>query len=75
MDCFSNSFTTDTGNTEHNITSLDEIDNKVNVNTCFSLNYSSSSLRNSDIRTISEITITTATTTDIGHTALKEVEN
>ena len=71
MDCFNNSFTIDTGTLAKNITSLDDIDNKGTVSTCWSLKYSIYSLRNSYISTISEITIATATTTATGHTALK----
>ena len=74
MDCFSNPFTTDTWTPEKNLPSLDDIDNKGTVYTCQRLKYPSSSPQNSDIRTISEITIATATTTAIGHTASKEVE-
>ena len=74
MDFFSNPFTTDTGVPANNIPYLDDIDNKGLVYTFRSLNYSSSSPCNSGIITISDITIATATTTDIGHTALKGVE-
>ena len=59
---------------ENNKYSLDDIDNEGNLYTYPSLNYSSSYPRNSEISTISEITIATDTTTAIGHTALKEVE-
>ena len=69
---FSNEFTKDTRTLENNITYSDEIDNEGTVSTCRILNYSSSSPRNSDISTISEITI--FITTAIGHTALKEFE-
>ena len=74
MDCLSNPFTTNKGTLSKKISSLDEIDNKGTVYTCRSLNYSSSSPRNSGIITILDITITTAPTTDIDHTALKEVQ-
>ena len=74
MDCFSNHFTTDTGTPAKNIPSIDEIDNEGTVFTFWSLKYSISSPRNSDISTILEITIATATTTDIGHMAPKEIE-
>ena len=73
-DFFNDPFTTDTGTPEKNIPSLDYIDNKVTVSTCWSLNYSSSSPRNSEISTISDITIATAPTTDIDHTYLKELQ-
>ena len=46
-DCFNNTFTTDTGTLEKNIPFLYGIDNKGTVSTCWSLNYSSSSPRNS----------------------------
>ena len=42
--------------------------------TCQRLNYSSSFPRNSEIGTISDVTIANAPTTAIGHTDLKEVE-
>ena len=74
MDCFSNNFTSYTGTPSNNIPYLGGIDNKGTVYTCRSLNYSSSSPHNSDISTISETTIATATTTDIGHTDGKESE-
>ena len=74
VDFFNNNFTTETGTTENNIPSLDGIDKEGTVSTFRSLNYSSSSPCNSGIITISDITIATATTTDIGHTALKGVE-
>ena len=54
--------------------SLADIDNEGTVSTCQILNYSSSSPQNSEISTISEIPISTATTTTIGHTASREVE-
>ena len=74
VDCFNDTFTKDTGNLTKNVPSLDDIDNKGTVFTFWSLNYSSSSPRNSEISPISEITITTAPTTAIVHTALKEVQ-
>ena len=73
-DCFNNYFTTDTGTLADNIPSLDDIDNEGTVSTCRSLNYSSSSPNNSDIRTISGITIATSQTTDIAHKASKEIQ-
>ena len=73
-DCFSNTFKTDTGTPAKNIPSLDDIDNEVTVSTCRSLDYSSSSPHNSEISTISDITIATAPTTAIDHTASKEVQ-
>ena len=72
MDFFNNYSTAETGTPAKKIPSLDEIDNEGTVSTYQSLKYSSSFPRNSEIRTISEITIPTATTTDIGHTASKE---
>ena len=42
MDCFSNNFTTDIGTPAKNILSLDEIDKKGTVSTCWILNHSSS---------------------------------
>ena len=74
VDCFNNNFTTDKWNLEKNIPYLDDIDNEGTVYTCRRLNYSSSSPQNSDISTISDIAISTAPTTAIGHTASKEVE-
>ena len=74
MDSFSNTFTTDTWTLAKIIPYLYRIYNKWNVSTCRSLNYSSSSTLNSEISIISEITIATANTTDIGHTVSKEVE-
>ena len=59
VDCFNRNFTTDTWITANNIPSLDDIDNKSSVSTCRSLNYSSSYPRNSEIITISDITIAT----------------
>ena len=72
--CFNNTLKTDTWTSENNITYLDEIDNEGTVSTFQSLNYSSSSPRNSEIRTISDIKIATDPTTAIGHTASKEVK-
>ena len=66
-----NNFITDTGTPEKTINFLDEIDNEGTVSTCQSLNYYSSSPRNSEISTIYDITIATSTNTDIGHTASK----
>ena len=74
MDCFSDTFTTDTGKLANNISSLDEIDNQVTVSTCLGLKYSNSSPRNLEIGMISEITITTTDTTYLGHKAWREVE-
>ena len=74
VDCFNNNFTTDTGTPAENIASFDDIDNKGTMSTCRSLDYSSYSPHNSKISTISDITITTAPTTAIGHTASKEVQ-
>ena len=74
MDCFSNHFTTDTGTPAKNIPYLDDIDNEGTFFTCWNLKYSISSPINSEISTILEITIATATTTDIGHMAPKEIE-
>ena len=74
VDCFNNNFTTDIGTQENNIPSLDEINNKDTVYTCHILNYSIYYPFNSEIITISDITIATAPTTAIGHTASKEVE-
>ena len=71
--CFKNNFTTDTWTTAKNIPYIDEIYNEGTVSTCWRLNYSSSSPRNSEISTISDITIATALTTAIGHTASEEV--
>ena len=73
VDLFDNTFTIDTDNPENNISSLDYINNKGTVSTCRILNYSSSSPHNSEIITISDITIATDPTTDIGHTDSKEV--
>ena len=39
VDCYNNTFTTDTGTQAKNITSLDYIDNGGNASTCRSLNY------------------------------------
>ena len=74
VDWFNNAFTTDTGTPEKNITYLEGIDNKGTVSTWRSLNYSSSSPRNSEISTISDITIATDPTTAVDHTASKEVQ-
>ena len=74
VDCFNNTFTTDTGKPEKNIPYLDDIDNEGTVSTCRSLNYSSYSPRNSDISTLLDITIATVPTNTIVHTASKEVE-
>ena len=73
MDCFINTFTTDTGAPEKNIPFLDEIDNKATVTTCWILNCYSYSPCSSEISKISEITIATDTTTSIGHTASRKV--
>ena len=73
-DCFNNPFKTDTGTPAKNIPSLDEIDNKGTVSTCRSLIYFSSSPYNSEISTITDITVSTAPTADIGHTDLNEVQ-
>ena len=75
MDFFSNIFTTDTRTPSKKIPSLDVIYDEGTVSTCRSFNYFSYPPQNSEISTISEITITTDTTTDIRHTASKEVEN
>ena len=74
VDCFNNNLTRDTGIMENTIPYLDGIDNKGTVYTCRRLNYSRSSPRNSEISTISDITIDTAPTTAIGHMDSKEVE-
>ena len=73
VDSRSNNFKTYIGNPTKKIPPLDEIDNKGTVYTCRRFNYSSSSPHNSYIRTISDITITTAPTTAIGYTDLNEV--
>ena len=71
---FNNNFTTDTGTLENNILSIDDIDNKRTLCTCWSLKYSSSSYLDPKISRISDITIATAPTNYIGHKALKEVQ-
>ena len=71
VDCFNNTLTRDTGMMENTIPYLDGIDNKVTLYTYRRLSYSSSSPWNSEISTISDITIDTGPTTDIGHTASK----
>ena len=71
--CFNNLFTTDTGKPSKNMPYLDGIDNEDTVFTCQILNYSSSSPCNSEISTISDITITTALTTAIYHMASKKI--
>ena len=58
----------------NNITSLDDIDKKGTIYTCWRLNYYSYYNRNSEISTISDITIANALTYAIGHMASKEVE-
>ena len=73
-DCFNITVTIDTGTPKKNVPSLDDIDNESTVSTCRRLNYSNYSPRNSDISTISDITITTDPTTAIDHTYLKEVQ-
>ena len=73
-DCFNNPFTTDTGKPSKNMPYLDGIDNEDTVFTCQILNYSSSSPCNSEISTISDITITTALTTAIYHMASKKIQ-
>ena len=73
VSCFINTFTEDTGNLVNSIPSLDNIDNKVAVYNYQRLNYSSSSPCSSEIITISDITIATDPTTDIGHTDSNEV--
>ena len=73
-DFFNNTFKIDTGTPEKNITPLDDIDNDGTVSTCRSLNYSISSPCSSDISTILDITIATAPTTAIDHTAPKKVQ-
>ena len=72
VDCFSNTFKTDKWMPEKNIPSLDDIDNEGNVSTFHIIKYSSSYPPNSEISTISDITIATDTTTAIGRTASKE---
>ena len=52
VDCFNNNLTIDIGTPEQNIPSLDDIDKKVTVSTCRSLNYSSYPPSNSEISTI-----------------------
>ena len=74
VDCFNNTFTTYTGMPANNIPSLDDINNKGTVCICQRISYSSSSPRNSEISSISYITIATAPTTYIVHTSSKEVE-
>ena len=74
VDCFNNTFTTYTGMPANNIPSLDDINNKGTVCICQRISYSSSSPRNSEISSISYITIATALTTYIVHTSSKEVE-
>ena len=74
MDCFSNPFTADKVTPAKNITTLDYTDNEGTVSICRRLNCSSSSPCNSEIITIPDIAIGTATTTAISHTALKEIE-
>ena len=74
VDFFNNTLTTDKETPEKNIPSLDDIDNEGTVYTCQILNYSSSSPHNSEINTISYITIATAPTTAIGHKYLKGFE-
>ena len=73
VDCFNNTFTTDTGTPAKNIPSFDDFDNEGTVSTFHRLVYSSSYPRNSEIRMISDITVATSPTTYIGHTASKEV--
>ena len=72
VDFFNNNFTTETETPENNIPFFDDIDKKRTVYTYRRLNYSSSSPRNSEISTISDIKIATSQTTAIGHTASKE---
>ena len=67
--CFNNNFTTEIGTPTKNRTSLDYIDNDGTVYTCKRIINSISSPSNSEISTISDITIATAPTTAIGHTA------
>ena len=74
VDWFNNNFASDKDKPENNIPYLDAIDNEGTVYTCRSFYYSSSSPCNSEIITISDITIATSPTTTIGHTASKEVE-
>ena len=72
--CFNNTFTTAKETLEKNTPSIYDIDTVVTGSTFRRLRYPSSSLRNSEISTISDITITTSWFTAIGHTAPKEVE-
>ena len=74
VDCFNNIFTIDTGTTEKNIPSIDGIDNEGTVYKCQRIRYSSSSPQNSYISMLSDITISNAPTTAIGHTPSKGVE-
>ena len=67
--CFGNTVITYKVTLSNIIPYLGDIDNEGIVYTYWGLNYSISSPRNSEISTISDITIATAPTTAIGHTA------
>ena len=74
VDWFNNPFTTDTGTPAKNIPSPHDIDIEGTVSTFWSLKYPSSYPYNSEISTISDITIVTSPTTSIDHMDLKEVQ-
>ena len=74
MDYFIYIFTTYTGTPANKIPSLVDINIKSTVSNYWSLIYFNSP-HDSDIKTISEITIITATTNSVGHTDLREYEN
>ena len=74
VDYFNNTFTTDTGTPAKNTHFLNDIDSEGTVYSFWKLIYSIYPTRNSEISTISDITITTAMTTAIDHTDSKELQ-
>ena len=81
LDCFNNPFSTDTGTLENNIPLLDEVDDGETVSTCRALHFSSSGSCSTEVSTISNMTLNSASSSaytlvasTIGsqHTAEKE---
>ena len=60
LDCFNNSFSTDTGTPSKNIPPLDEVNDVEIVYTCRELHFSSSSSRSTEVSTIYDLTLNSA---------------
>ena len=60
LDCFNNTFSTDTGNLSNNIRPLDEVDEGDTVSTCCALYFYVSDSTSTEVRNISEINLNSA---------------